>query len=201
MTKIKLCGLTRESDISAANILLPEYVGFVFAKKSRRYISIEKASALRRQLSSKILAVGVFVDEEPKQVATLLNEHIIDIAQLHGNEDEDYIGSLRQMSDKPLIKAFRMGEKTDFEAILNSHADYVLLDSQTGGSGKAFDWEQLKSIRRPYFLAGGLNICNVKEAVEAYHPYAVDVSSGIETDGKKDEEKMKKFVYAVRSIK
>lgn len=200
MTKIKLCGLSRCCDINAANALKPEYVGFVFAPKSRRYVTYETAEKLKKRLAPEILAVGVFVNEAPGMVARLLDSGIIDIAQLHGSEDEHYIKELRTMTDKPLIKAFQINTKKDMIAARNSSADYVLLDSGSGGTGTVFDWSMLKLFGRPFFLAGGLNAGNVKNAVKEFQPYAVDVSSGIETAGRKDERKMKEFVHAVRSV-
>lgn len=198
MTKIKLCGLSRTCDIEAANELKPEYIGFVFAKKSRRYVSPEKAAELRRVLSSDIRSVGVFVNESPENIAELLNSGIIDVAQLHGNEDDEYIKILRTLTHKPVIKAFRIDSEKDVADAMSSSADYVLLDSGSGGTGTAFDWELIRNIQRPYFLAGGLDIHNVESAVKNLMPYGVDVSSGIETDGYKDRNKMAAFVGAVR---
>lgn len=225
MTKIKLCGLSRPCDIETANRLKPDYIGFVFAPKSSRYVSCEKAAALKKLLHPSIKAVGVFVRESPETVAGLLRNGTIDIAQLHGGESEDYIRQLRALisslsppppvgessSDgkpaspddspaifKPLIKAFRIDTAQDAAAANISSADYVLLDSGQGGTGTPFDWNLLDQINRPYFLAGGLNTDNVSTAIKRLNPYAVDVSSGIETDGYKDIEKMEAFVHAVR---
>lgn len=197
MTKIKLCGLSRPCDIEAANELKPEYIGFVFAPKSKRYVSPKTAEDLKRLLLPDIKAVGVFVNENPKTVAELLNKGIINIAQLHGNEDEDYIRRLRQLSDQPIIKAFRIDTESDITNAEQSTADYVLLDSG-GGTGTVFDWKLIQNIKRPYFLAGGLSLDNLEDAVNMLRPYAVDVSSGIETDGYKDHIKMAAFVAAVR---
>ena len=197
MTKIKLCGITRLCDIEVANELKPEYIGFVFAKKSKRYVAPEVAEQLRRKLSHEIQAVGVFVDESVQQVAKLLHEHVIDIAQLHGSEDDDYIRTLRELTNKPIIKAFRINEESDLDAIEACSADYVLLDSGAG-CGEIFEWRLIKNIKRPFFLAGGLDASNANRAVHEIHPYAVDVSSGIETNGFKDKEKMRIFVTAVR---
>lgn len=199
MTKIKLCGLSRPCDIETANRLSPEYIGFVFAAKSIRYVSSEKAAELKKLLHPSIKAVGVFVRENPETVAELLRSGIIDIAQLHGGESEDYIKQLRTLTDKPLIKAYRIDTEQDMEAANISSADYVLLDSGQGGTGTTFDWNLLGKIDRPYFLAGGLNADNVRSAIERLNPYAVDVSSGIETDGHKDIRKMEDFVHAVTS--
>ena len=200
MTKIKLCGLTRPCDIEWANALAPDYIGFVFAKKSRRYISPKGAKALREGLDSGIRAVGVFVNEAPEAVAALLNDGVIDIAQLHGGEDGAYIEALRKLTDRPLIQAFRVDGAHDLKRARESRADIILLDSGAGGTGTAFDWALLKGFERPYFLAGGLGPGNVARAVGALHPFAVDVSSGIETDGVKDQAKMRAFVEAVRGI-
>lgn len=197
MTKIKLCGLARLCDIDVANKLKPEYVGFVFAPKSKRYVTTEKVKELKRCLSPEIQAVGVFVNEKIENIATLLNEGVIDIAQLHGTEDENFIQQLRTFTDKPIIKAFRIKTEEDILKIEHCAADYVLLDSGAG-TGKVFDWNLIGNIQRPYFLAGGLSCDNVENAVERFDPYAVDVSSGIETDGQKDKIKMAAFIAAVR---
>lgn len=198
-TKIKMCGLSRACDIEKVNELKIDYIGFVFAKKSKRYVSPEKARELKNLLDPKIKAVGVFVDEDTEMVANLLEKGIIDIAQLHGGEDESYIKKLRSLTDKPIIQAFRIDTAEDVEKANESTADFVLLDSGNGGTGKTFDWSLLGSITRPFFLAGGLDVNNVKKAVEALAPYAVDVSSGIETNGFKDENKMTAFAKTVRN--
>jgi phosphoribosylanthranilate isomerase len=197
MTKIKLCGLSRFCDIEAANELMPDYIGFVFATKSKRYISSQKAAELKRLLEPQIKAVGVFVNETPEQIAELLSKGIIDIAQLHGNENEDYIGHLRELTDKPIIKAFRIETAVDSLKAEQSTADYVLLDSGAG-TGSEFDWSLIRDFKRPFLLAGGLSLDNVRNAIQQLTPYAVDVSSGIETDGYKDKEKMAAFINAVR---
>lgn len=198
MTKIKLCGLSRPCDIEEANRLLPEYIGFVFAPKSKRYVSPETAAGLKRLLHPSIQAVGVFVREEPERIAQLLRDEIIDIAQLHGGEDAAYVSALCRLTDRPIIQAFRVDSEADVTAAQESTADMILLDAGSGGTGTAFDWSLLRDIRRPYFLAGGLHPGNVQEAVERLSPYAVDVSSGIETGGRKDPAKMAAFVHAVR---
>lgn len=198
MTKIKLCGLTRPCDIDMANQLKPDFIGFVFARKSKRYAPPELAKSLKAQLLPGIQAVGVFVNEPVESVAALLENETIDIAQLHGKEDENYIAALRVRTKKPILQAFRIDTREDVLAANRSSADFVLLDSGNGGTGTVFDWSLLREIDRPYFLAGGLNPDNVAEAVSVLRPYAVDVSSGIESDGKKDPEKMAAFVAAVR---
>lgn len=197
MTKIKLCGLTRPEDMAAANTLEPDFVGFVFAPKSRRYVTAEQAKALRNNLLPSIQAVGVFVDEEPEQVAALLESGTIDLAQLHGREDEDYLARLRTLTGKPIIQAFQVKTPKDLERAESSSADCILLDSGAG-TGSTFDWSLLKHLCRPYLLAGGLGPDNVAQAIQVLHPWGVDVSSGIETGGVKDFHKMAAFVAAVR---
>ena len=197
MTKIKFCGLMSLDDVYAANELLPEFVGFVFAAGSKRRVTPAQAEKFRNALSKKILAVGVFVDEKISVVAELLNAGIIDIAQLHGGEDADYISRLRALTTKPLIKAVEVRSPENLRAIEQIDSDYVLIDSGKG-SGNVFDWRILKNFSRPYFLAGGLNPENVSAAIKILNPFAVDVSSGIESNGRKDAAKMREFVSAVR---
>lgn len=197
MTKIKLCGLSRTQDIEAANKLKPDYIGFVFAAKSKRRVSPLKATELKSRLDPEIKAVGVFLDDDLDAVAAMMNLGIVDLVQLHGSEDEEYIKKLRTITDKPVIKAFIINSAEDVKRAEASTADYILLDGGKG-EGKAFDWSLLKNIKRPYFLAGGLNPGKAADAVRTLAPFAVDVSTGIETDGKKDEEKMTAFVNAVR---
>ena len=220
MVKVKFCGLTREEDIRAVNELHPDYIGFVFAKKSRRYVSPERAAALKALLGPGITAVGVFVDEDPCLIAELVSEGIIDIPQLHGSESDEYIHELEEliveMKKKalrngrsfdeltvgiaPMIQAFKIGSIDDVRKASRSSADMILLDSGAG-SGKEFDWSLLKEIKRPYFLAGGLSADNARKAIEELEPYALDVSSGIETDGFKDKEKMVRFMKNVRDLR
>ena len=170
----------------------------MFAPKSRRYVSRELAAELKAQLSSGIQAVGVFVNEAPETVAGLLNAGIIEIAQLHGQEDAAYITRLRGLTARPLWQAFCVTDAESLAKAEKSPADLVLLDSGAGGTGRAFDWALLENFKRDYLLAGGLGPENAADAVERLHPYGVDVSSGIETAGKKDPEKMAAFVAAVR---
>ncbi len=198
MTKIKLCGMRRAEDIVAVNGLRPDYAGFVLAKKSRRYVDEKTLTALKALLCPGIGAVGVFVDEEAEHVAALLNAGILDAAQLHGHEDGAYLARLRELTDRPILQAFRVGSTVDLRRAESSAADFVLLDAGAG-DGSPFDWRLLRGMERPFFLAGGLDIMNVGEAVERFHPYGVDVSSGIETDGRKDPEKMRAFVAAVKA--
>lgn len=197
MTKVKLCGLSRPCEIEAANELKPDYIGFVFAKKSKRYIAQEQVALLKKRLDPAIQAVGVFVNETPETVAGLLENGIIDIAQLHGGENAEYIRKLRGLTKKPIIKAFRIESADDIKKAEKSSADYILLDSGAG-TGTIFDWNLLPGIQRPYFLAGGLSPENAEHVIRQFMPYAVDVSSGIETGGVKDIIKMTAFVAAVR---
>lgn len=197
MTKIKICGLKSSLDISYANELRPDYVGFVFLKGRKRYVSPELAAQLRAQLNSSIPAVGVFVNEPVEQVISLLQNGTIQMAQLHGQEDEAYIQALRQACSKPIIKAFLIKTRQDIMQALTSSGDYLLLDNGLG-TGKSFDWSLIQNLNRPFFLAGGLNAENVGNAIIKTQPYAVDVSSGVETEGNKDYRKMKDFTDAVR---
>lgn len=211
-TRIKLCGLSRLCDIEAANELMPDYAGFVFAKKSRRYVTAQQAAELKKHLNPSIAAVGVFVDEDPENIARLFRDGIIDMAQLHGSETAESIKRLRGLPSVPdgprIIQAFQIRSARDCTLAQNSAADYILLDSGSG-TGKSFDWKLIResreesgepAIRRPYFLAGGLDAENVQAGIAALRPYAVDVSSGIETGGYKDRKKMRDFVHAVRGM-
>ena len=149
--------------------------------------------------------MGVFVNADPRLVAKLLEEGLIDAAQLHGGEDEEYIRKLREMTDRPLIQAFSVSEERDLDRAFSGSADWILLDQGKGGTGKPFDWEILErwlfkhDPSKPYFLAGGLSCDNIPEAVRRCRPWAVDLSSSVETDGKKDREKILAAVAAVRS--
>lgn len=206
MTKIKMCGLFRDEDISFVNEILPEYIGFVFYKKSHRYVDKERAGELKAMLDARIKAVGVFVNEDISFIKSLVEDKVIDVVQLHGSEDEAYIKELRSipaLKDIPIIKAVQIKSKEDFESWradtgkLDSLVDYYLLDSGMG-SGSSFDWNMIKGLDKPIFLAGGLGPQNIASAIEMVTPFAVDVSSGIETDKHKDFEKMKLFAQNVR---
>lgn len=192
MVKVKFCGLKRPCDIVWANELHPDYAGFVFAGTKRR-VSDELAAELRRELDPSIPAVGVFVDDEPQHMASLVKKGVIQLVQLHGQEDEAFVQQIQTDLGVPVIKAFSIANQDDVTRALESRADYILLDQGKGGTGKVFDWFLLKGIGRPYFLAGGLTPQNAAQAA-ALQPYALDVSSGIETDGVKDREKMTLFM-------
>ena len=201
-TRIKFCGMRRREDIEAVNQIHPDYVGFICTDRFWRYIPPEKAAELKAMLDPSIRAVGVFVDEPYEKIAQYLKEGIIDIVQLHGNENEYYIRKLRdvmafQNTIAPVIKAFRVRSPADIVRAEHSVADYILLDNGAG-TGQTFDWKLIRDIGREYFLAGGLTPENVGEAVGRFHPFAVDMSSGLETDRIKDPEKMRKAAEEVR---
>lgn len=202
MTKIKICGLKREEDIDYANILELDYIGFVFAN-SKRQVTRGQASILKQRLHSSIKAVGVFVNENRDSVVELLNDGIIDMAQLHGDESEEDILYIKENTNKKVIKAMQIGEYENPGARIadvDTAADYILIDSGKG-SGKTFDWEILKDLGRPYFLAGGIGIDNVEKAIDMLNPYGIDLSSKVETEGFKDFQKMKAIVEAIRKGK
>lgn len=203
-TRVKTCGLKRDEDIDYANRLLPDYIGFILCPRfAKRYVNPEKAHELKAKLNPRIKAVGVFVDQPPEEVADTAKKVGLDMIQLHGSEDDSYIDELRNLTDKPLIKAFKIRSKEDVATAIKSKADYILLDNGTG-TGEKFDWSILKemreSIKRPFFLAGGLSPDNVAKAVREVRPFAVDASSGLEEDGKKNYILMKEFISEVRSL-
>ena len=198
MTKLKICGLFRAADIGYVNAAQPDYIGFVFAK-SRRQVTPVLARALRERLSPGIMPVGVFVNAPQAEIVTLYREGIIGVAQLHGGESRSYVENLKE-KDVPVIKAVRVESEADIFAHMDSLADYLLLDNGAGGTGTAFDWRLLSACTRPYFLAGGVNLHNISDAL-GLHPYCVDVSSGAETNGVKDGEKIRLLTEIVRHNK
>ena len=197
MAKIKLCGLKRACEIEWVNELKPNYVGFVFSKKSRRYVNPGEAGKLKAMLHSSIKAVGVFVDAKPEVIAGMAELEVIDAVQLHGSEDEAYLRELKRRIKIPVFQAFRITSAEDVKRAEVSSADMVLLDAGAG-CGEVFDWNLLKDMKRPYFLAGGLTPENVSQAIKSLRPYGVDASSSLETEGLKDSIKMAAFVEAVR---
>lgn len=205
MTKIKICGIRRPEDIAMVNKYKPDYVGFVFFEKSHRNLSVDEAMYLSSILDEDITPVGVFVNENPKKIIELFKSNTIKVAQLHGDEDEKYIKSLKENSfievDKELkvIKALEIRDNEDIVKWESSDADYLLLDSGKG-SGRTFKWSLIQNVNKPFFLAGGLDSTNVANAINIINPFAVDVSSGTETDKVKDEEKIKNFIDNVRSL-
>lgn len=196
--KIKLCGLSRPVDIDYVNQAKPDYCGFIVNfPKSRRNVTPEQVRALTARLSGDIIPVGVFVDESVETVAGLLEDGTIAVAQLHGHEDEAYLAALRKLTAKPIWQAFQIRSAADLERAKSSTANLVLLDSGQG-SGVTLDWSILADFPRPYVLAGGLTAENIPTAVQQVKPYAVDLSSGVETEGYKDYEKMLAAVAAVK---
>ena len=196
-TEMKICGLSRLEDIIAVNRHGADYAGFVFFKKSKRYVDPYKANELIELLRSDIKPVGVFMDEPIDDVVRIARISGVELVQLHGHESEEYVEYIKRTLDRPVIKAFKAGEEGALERAANTSADYVMIDSGAG-SGKKFDWSILKDFKREYFLAGGLDAESVGEAISLLEPYAVDVSSGVETDGIKDEKKIAEFIKAVK---
>lgn len=197
--RVKLCGLSRPEDVAAANAVQPDYVGFVVDfPRSRRNVAACDLPVLSAEVDKGIRRVGVFVDEPIEVVAQLYNQGAIDMAQLHGHEDEKYIEALRKRCDVPIIQAFRVRSEQDVVRAEASTADLVLLDNGQG-TGEAFDWSLVSGVRRPFILAGGLGPLNVADAIAAVRPWGVDMSSGIETDGLKDPKKMAAAVAAIRT--
>ena len=198
MSKIKICGIRRMEDIEAVNLYQPDFIGFVFAK-SRRQIDFFKAEELKAALSQDIKSVGVFVNQDNEYIERLAKENIIDIIQLHGSEDENTIVYLKEKTGKPIIKAVSVTTADDIMKWQDSRADYLLLDNGAGGTGEKFDWSRINNafIKHPYFIAGGINEHNIKDALQ-YNPYGIDVSGGVETDGYKDAHKIKNIIEKVR---
>lgn len=197
-TQVKFCGMMRDADIEAVNLLRPDLVGFVFAPGRRRTISHAQAERFRSRLDSAIPAVGVFVDAPIAEICALADAGIIQQVQLHGAEDAAYCSALRARCNLPVIQAFHIASLADLQFAEASVADFLLLDHGIGGTGKTFDHTLLTQATRPYFLAGGLSHENVAEILRTYAPAGLDVSSGIETNGTKDFEKMQRFLHAVR---
>lgn len=200
--KIKLCGMFRDCDIDFANEARPDYIGFILGfPKSHRNIDRETAQRLRSRLSPDIKAVGVFVNSPETTCAEYANCGIIDVIQLHGQEDADYIRRLRGLTGAPIIKAAKIRTPDDIRSVQALGADYVLLDNGTG-TGEMFDHSLLSGaeIRQPFFLAGGLTPDNLRQAAEDIRPYCVDLSSGVETDKLKDRDKMLAAVRIIRDL-
>ena len=201
-TKIKICGLRRREDILAVNEAKPDYCGFIIEfPKSFRSVTADEVRDLVKDLIQEIQPVGVFVDAPMELVRSLLDDGTLALAQLHGQEDENYIRQLKTMTDQLLIKAFSIKTEADIKKAIRSEADYILLDQGAGGTGETFDWSLVPAIKRPWFLAGGLGCENLESAIHLLHPWAVDLSSSVETDGHKDPDKILEAVYAVRNIK
>lgn len=200
-TRIKCCGMFRDEDIAAVNEAKPDFCGFIVDfPKSHRNVSPERAAELAAQLDASIVPVGVFVDEDPAVVAQMVRGGAIRAVQLHGHEDEDYLARLRKLLPEgtPVVQAFMVRSAEDVTRAEASPADLVLLDNGQG-TGQSFDWSLVRHVARPFVLAGGLTPGNVAQAIHAVHPWAVDLSSGLETDGLKDPDKIKAAVAAVRT--
>ena len=198
MVKIKICGIKRLEDVEMVNRYKPDYIGFVFAD-SKRKVSHELARQLKDKLDPEIISVGVFVDAPKEEIVELFENGTIEMAQLHGLESEDYIKDLKAMTDNRLIviKAIEMSQDTDLLKYDSSNADYLLLDSGKG-SGKTFDWRLIrKDLKKDFFLAGGLNKDNITQAIEEFEPYAVDLSSSLEVNGFKNEDKIKEIMEII----
>lgn len=198
MVKIKICGLTRLEDIDIVNKYKPDYIGFVFAD-SKRKVSSKIAKKLKDNLNSNIKSVGVFVNAPKEEILDLFNDGIIEIAQLHGTESEDYIIDLKESTNNELkiINAIEVSNDTDLIKYDSSNADYLLLDSGKG-SGKTFDWSLIrKDLKKEFFLAGGLDSENISRAIEEFDPYAVDLSSSLEVKGFKDKDKIKEIMEII----
>jgi len=204
MAKIKICGLSRLIDIDMVNNVLPDYIGFIFAK-SKRQVDDNTALQLKSSLDPKIQAVGVFVNEDSNRIIQLCKDGVIDIIQLHGDEGEGYIRQLKTSVSNPIIKAVRVRTAEDIRLAEELSCDYTLLDTykenQYGGSGETFNWSIVPRGKKPFFLAGGIDTENVLEAIAKMDPFCIDVSSGVETAGYKDLDKIIDIVKKVRSMK
>ena len=201
MAKLKICGLTCKEDIEAVNEAKPDFAGFIIEVPGRRRsLTAEQVKVLVKGLNEETLPIGVFVDAPPELPISLLRDGTLWAAQLHGNEDEDYIEKIQNMTGKPVIKAFSIKTREDVEKAKKSSADYILLDHGKGGTGESFDWSLIRNMDRPYFLAGGLNAENVEQAILQTHPFAVDISSGVETDGVKDPKKITECIRRIRHV-
>jgi len=200
MSKVKICGLSRLEDIEAVNNALPDFIGFVFAP-SRRRVDVETAAGLKEKLDPRIEAAGIFVNECIEVIVDIVANGLIDIVQLHGEEDDGYIKKLKNACCCRVIRAVGIGRELPE---LPVQADYLLFDTlsrQRGGTGKTFDWDVIRDYNElPYFLAGGLNTGNAEVAVKTLKPFCVDVSSGVETDGIKDAEKIARFTEIIRRV-
>ena len=196
--RIKICGLMRPQDIDMVNEVCPDIAGFILASGRRRTVTPEQMRELTGRLKPEIRSAAVFLDQDIRWIADLAAEGLMDIIQLHGHEGNEEIRYLRSRTDKMVIKAFRIDTAEDIRRAEDSEADLVLLDHGAGGTGQAWDWSLLTGMKRPFILAGGLDPENVQEAVRKTEPFGVDVSSGVETGGCKDREKILRFVRTVR---
>lgn len=193
MTKVKICGLSTVEAVETAVLAGADYIGFVFAE-SKRQVSLEQAHELAKLVTGKTKIVGVFVSPTLEDLEQAIAQVPLDIVQIHGTFDED----LLPLISVPVIRAIQL---RDQEAQVTSQADYLLFDAPVAGSGQTFDWDLLKGqkIQQDFFIAGGLTVDNVRQARETFQPYALDVSSGVETDGRKDLEKIKAFIEGAKA--
>ena len=193
MTKVKICGLSTVEAVETAVLAGADYIGFVFAE-SKRQVSLEQAHELAKLVTGKTKIVGVFVSPSLEDLEQAIAQVPLDIVQIHGMFDEALIPKI----SVPVIRAIQL---SDQEAQVSSQADYLLFDAPVAGSGRTFDWDLLKDqkIQQDFFIAGGLTVDNVRQARETFQPYALDVSSGVETDGRKDIEKIKAFIEGAKA--
>ena len=199
MTRIKICGVSRPCDVDYVNEAKPDFCGFIIGVPgSRRNVSPETVRELRKKLDQDVLPIGVFVDAPQSLIAELVQDGTISLVQLHGHENAEYIRSLREQINTPVIQAFSVHTPEDVRRAEESEADLILLDHGSGGTGERFDWSLLKGISRPFILAGGLSPENLCEAIRSLRPWAVDLSSGVETEGKKDRSRILSAVRAAR---
>ncbi len=192
MTKVKICGLSTASAVETACQSGADYIGFVFAESHRR-VSLEQAQKLAALVPATVRKVGVFVSPSLTELQEAILVANLDLVQIHGNFNEDLLTEI----GRPVIRAYQVkGALKD----VSQQADYLLFDAPLAGSGQTFDWQSFdkNQIHQPFFIAGGLNTGNVREAIQHFAPYAVDVSSGVETDGQKDLEKIKEFIERVK---
>lgn len=198
--KIKICGLVRKEDIEAVNAARPDYAGFVFAK-SPRQLTYDRARELKSLLDPRIAAVGVFVNAPMADIVRLCLDGVIDAIQLHGDEDDAYVRDLKRRAPQPVIRALRVLDAHGIACAEEYACDYLLLDAYVrgarGGTGRRFDWNMVPKLKKPFFLAGGIDEGNIGEAMRV-GVYCLDLSSGAETDGKKDADKILRLVKSVR---
>jgi len=192
LTKVKICGLSTKEAVETAVSAGADYIGFVFAP-SKRQVTLEEAAELAKLIPVNFKKVGVFVSPSRAQLLEAIEKVGLDLVQVHGQVADALFEDLSCAS----IQAVQVDGNGH---VPNSQADYLLFDAPVAGSGKTFDWGQLDTsgLAQPFFIAGGLNEDNVEEAIQHFTPYAVDVSSGVETDGQKDQEKIRRFIERVK---
>ena len=192
MTKVKICGLSTKEAVKTAVSTGADYIGFVFAP-SKRQVTLEQAAELAEIIPANVKKVGVFVSPNRTELLEAIEKVGLDLAQIHGQVANDLFENLPCAS----IQAVQVDGNGH---VHNSQADYLLFDAPVAGSGQTFDWGRLDTteLAQPFFIAGGLNEDNVEEAIQHFTPFAVDVSSGVETDGQKDHEKIRRFIERVK---